>query len=98
MRSNGSTPPFDMVAHAATVLGFSPATTHALRDLASEALGAAPTVISVNSDEHAQALDRVARARCAEWLDREHGMEITFARDLVNAILDIYTDSTQVRR
>lgn len=90
-----------MIHQAQQVLNAQPTTAgeaHALRDLASEALGAAPTVISVNSDEHAQALDRVARARCAEWLDREHGMEITFARDLVNAILDIYTDSTQVRR
>ena len=97
MRSNGSTPRFDMVAHAASVLGFSPATTHTLRDLASDALGT-PNVIPVHSDEHVQALDRVARARCAEWLDREHGMDPGFAREVVNHILDIYADSTRVRR
>ena len=76
-----------------------PAPTNTLRDEAAKALGAEVIgVIPVNSDDHVQALDRVARARCAEWLDREHGMELTFAREVVNKILDIYINSTTVRR
>ena len=62
----------------------------------------ASAAIVVGSKEHAQVLDRVldrvARARCVEWLDREHGMDRQFARSLVANILDIYTDSTTVRR
>lgn len=71
-----------------------------LAEVARQALQYRPSavLVTVGSDEHVQILDRVARARCAEWLDREHGMDAMFARTLVDAILDLYADSTQVRR
>lgn len=76
-----------------------PAPTNTLRDEAAKALGAEVIgVIPVNSDEHVRTLDRVARARCAEWIENEHGMETTFAREVVDKILDIYINSTTVRR
>lgn len=76
-----------------------PAPVNVLRDQAAAALGAEVVgVIEVGSDEHAKVLDRVARARCAEWLDTEHGMDQGFARELVDKILDLYIDSTRVRR
>lgn len=89
--------PIDMTATAASILGFSPATSRRLGTLASEAIGGSAPIIT-GSDEHVQILDRVARARCAEWLDKEHGMDVQFARTIVDAILNIYGDSTRVRR
>ena len=84
----------DMQDLAARAL-FGPRLMPSLQEQASAALGG---LVATGSDEHAAILDRVARARCAEWLDREHGMDVVFARELVNAILDLYADSTRVRR
>jgi len=98
MTFKGNTHPLDMTATAASILGFSSATSHRLSVLASEALHQPTAPVVTGSDEHVRILDRVARARCVEWLDHEHGMDPGFAREIVDRVLDLYADSTRVRR